>query len=80
MQVDHHPLIKEFPEFKGAIQALKLSDRHFSKLYDEYHDTDNSINRAENGVENLDDASIDDLKKLRLSLKDQLFSVLQNIA
>lgn len=77
MQVEHHPLSVEFPEFKDAIHALKLSNAHFAKLFNEYDDTDKAVNRAENGIDNLGDAELESLKKVRVTLKDQLFQLLQ---
>ncbi|PXX35355.1 YdcH family protein [Undibacterium pigrum] len=80
MQVDHHPLSTEFPEFKQAIHELKADNAHFAKLFAEYDETDKAINRAENGAEHLGDVALEGLKKLRLSLKDQLFHILQSSA
>lgn len=80
MQVEHHPLSVEFPEFKDAIHALKLSNAHFAKLFIEYDDTDKAVNRAENGIDNLGDAALESLKKVRVTLKDQLFQLLQAAA
>ncbi len=77
MQVEHHPLAAEFPEFKEKIHALKMTNAHFSKLFEEYHDADKAINRAENGVEHLADAALENLKKIRITLKDQIFQILQ---
>ncbi|MDO8177570.1 MAG: YdcH family protein [Undibacterium sp.] len=77
MQVEHHSLAAEFPEFKNQIHELKQSDAHFSKLFAEYDDADKAVNRAENGVENLSDAALETLKKVRIVLKDQLFQLLQ---
>lgn len=77
MQVEHHPLIVEFPEFKNQIHALKSSDAHFSKLFDAYGDADKAINRAENGLENLSDAALEDLKKERVMLKDDVYALLK---
>lgn len=80
MQVDHHPLSTEFPEFKQAIHVLKADNAHFAKLFAEYDETDKAINRAENGAEHLGDVALEGLKKMRLSLKDQLFHILQSSA
>ncbi len=77
MQVEHHSLATEFPEFKNEIHELKQSSVHFSKLFSEYEDTDKAINRAENGVEHLADSVLEALKKARIALKDQLFQLLQ---
>jgi len=77
MQVEHHPLAVDFPEFKEQIHLLKSNDTHFAKLFDEYGITDKAINRAENGVEHLGDTALEALKKVRIHLKDQLFQLLQ---
>lgn len=36
MQVEHHDLPHEFPEFKQTIHDLKISSTHFARLLDEY--------------------------------------------
>lgn len=77
MQVEHHPLSTDFPEFKDAIHTLKLNNAHFAKLFDEYGDADKAVNRAENGVDHLGETALENLKKVRISLKDQLFQLLQ---
>ena len=77
MQVEHHPLAVDFPEFKEQIHLLKANDAHFAKLFDEYGNTDKAVTRAENGVEHLSDAALEALKKVRIHLKDQLFQLLQ---
>lgn len=74
---DHHPLIKELPEYKDAIHDLKTSDAHFAKLFNEYHDADKSVLRMEEGIETVADHTLENAKKLRLRLKDELFSILQ---
>jgi uncharacterized protein YdcH (DUF465 family) len=80
MQVEHHPLSIEFPEFKDQIHALKSSDLHFSKLFDAYSEADKAVNRAENGQDNLGDAELEDLKKERVMLKDELYELLKAAA
>ncbi len=80
MHIDHHPLSTEFPEFKDAIHNLKLGDPHFSKLYEEYDASDKAINRAENGLDHLGDIELENLKKVRITLKDQIFSLLKKQA
>ena len=77
MIIDRHSLAKELPEYKEQIHNLKMTDRHFSKLADQYHDLDNGIIRIEEGVENASDDYVESLKKQRLSLKDQLFTMLK---
>ena len=74
---DKHNLIHEFPEYRDAIHELKMSDNHFSRLFDEYHDIDHEIVRIENGAEASSDDYLEDRKKIRLKLKDELFSILR---
>lgn len=77
MIIDRHSLAKELPEYKEQIHQLKMENRHFAKLADEYHDLDNEIIRIEEGVENTTDEYVDGLKKKRLHLKDELFAMLK---
>ena len=73
MSIDRHSLAKELPEFKVKIHELKMNDRHFARLFDDYHDLDHEMIRIEEGVENTSDEYLESLKKQRLHLKDQLY-------
>ena len=75
MSIDRHSLAKELPEFKEKIHELKMNDRHFARLFDDYHDLDHEMIRIEEGVENTSDEYLESLKKQRLHLKDQLYSL-----
>jgi len=76
MIIENHSLANELPEFKEKIHELKMSDRHFQRLFDEYHEIDHEIHRIEQGVENTSDEYLEEQKKKRLSLKDQLYAML----
>ncbi|WP_374595305.1 YdcH family protein [Aquabacterium sp.] len=75
MTVEHHPLIKDFPELRDRIHALK-GQAHFAKLEKEYEDLDKQIVRAETRVENLSDDQVETLKQQRVRLKDELYKLL----
>ena len=75
---EKHELINELPEFKERILKLREADEHFSKLYDEYHALDDEVLRMEEGFETPSDEVLEELKKKRLYLKDQLFDMLQH--
>lgn len=75
--LEHHPLVKEFPEFKDKIHELKTSDSHFRKLFDEYDEIDKEVLRSEELIETHSDDFVEELKKKRLNLKDQLFEMLK---
>ena len=75
---EKHELINELPEFKERILELRAADAHFRKLYDEYHALDDEVLRMEEGIETPSDEVLEELKKKRLYLKDQLFNMLQH--
>lgn len=77
MIIERHSLAKELPEYKQQIHDLKMSDNHFARLFDEYHELDHEVIRIEEGIENTSDEYLEGLKKKRLSLKDQLFAMLR---
>ncbi len=76
MPEHHHDLAREFPEFKTRIHEFKQNDRHFIKLYAEYQEVDKEVFRIEEGIETPSDEYIETLKKRRLKLKDELYSIL----
>lgn len=71
-----HDLHHEFPEFEEKIQELKVSDHHFRKLFDQYHDVNNSIYKIENNVEAATDEVLNDYRMKRVHLKDELYQIL----
>lgn len=73
---EKHDLVHEFPEHREKIHALKVSDQHFARLFDEYHDVEHRVRRAEEGVENFSDEHMEELKKTRLKLKDELYAII----
>lgn len=75
---EHHHLATEFPEHKDRIHELKVSNNaHFMKLYGEYNDIDNEIYRIEEGIENTSDDYLEEKKKKRLALKDELLAIIK---
>jgi hypothetical protein len=73
---DKHDLIHELPEHRERIHELKLSNTHFARLFGEYHDVNHAVRRIETGAEATSDAYLEDLKKQRLQLKDELYGML----
>jgi len=71
-----HELHEEFPELADKIHQLKSESAHFSKLFDEYHEVNRAVHRAETDVEPTDDAHIEEMRKQRLALKDELYTLL----
>jgi uncharacterized protein YdcH (DUF465 family) len=72
----HHDLAHEFPEFRDKIHHMKLDNKHFAKLFDEYHMVNSEVIRLEAENIPVTDETFESLKKLRLSLKDNLYKML----
>lgn len=75
---EKHDLIHEFPEHRETIHNLKISDNHFARLFDEYHEIDHEIHRIETDIETTSDEYLEEKKKQRLHLKDELFKIIKN--
>lgn len=75
---EKHDLIHEFPEYKDKIHALKTGNAHFAKLFEEYHKIEHEVRRIEENIETTSDEYLEEQKKKRLKLKDDLFEMLKN--
>lgn len=75
---EKHDLIHELPEYRDTIHNLKTTNNHFSRLFDEYHELDHEVHRIETGVETTSDEYLEDKKKKRLLLKDELFEMIKS--
>ena len=76
---EKHDLIHELPEMRDQIHELKMNNAHFSRLFDEYHEVDHEVHRIETGAENTSDDYLEERKKVRLNLKDELFKMLKTV-
>jgi len=74
---EKHDLIHELPEYKDRIHELKISNKHFEKIFTKYHDLDHQVRRIEEGIETPSDVFVEELKKERLHLKDELFEMIK---
>ena len=77
MLTEKHDLVHERPEHRDTIHNLKMTDNHFARLFDEYHEVDHEVHRIETGVENTSDDYLEERKKRRLYLKDELYRMIK---
>jgi uncharacterized protein YdcH (DUF465 family) len=77
MLSEKHDLVHEFPEHRDTIHNLKMTNNHFARLFDKYHEVDHEVHRIETGVENTSDDYLEERKKARLQLKDELYRMIQ---
>jgi len=76
--MSHTPnsLHEAFPEFGARISELKVEDRHFGAMADQYDSLNHEVHRIETDLEPASDEVLEDLKKQRLAVKDQIFQAL----
>ena len=78
MQFDHHPFLQDHPELQETIHTLRKTNTHFAKLLREYDGICLEIGRAESNIPGylMSDIELEQLKKERLHIKDQLIAML----
>lgn len=67
-----HELTEEFPAQAQAILALRASSARFARVADHYAEINRAIVRMESNEEPADDFTIENLKKERLKLMDEI--------
>ena len=75
-----HELAEEFPDKIELMHTLKMKDAHFAKLFDEYHEVNRAVHRAETRVDTIDELAEEDLRKQRMLLKDEIWSMISAAA
>ncbi|KJG12449.1 hypothetical protein UB37_12760 [Photobacterium iliopiscarium] len=68
-----------FPEYRSLISALKGHDVHFDRLFKKHNELDDKIN-VMTAASGFDETLIEQLKKEKLLLKDEIFAYLQQKA
>lgn len=74
--MEKHDLHHEFPEFDQRIHDLKISNNHFRRFFDEYHEVNDLIHRFETGAEHVSDEVMNQHRQKRVHLKDSLYKML----
>jgi len=75
-----HELAEEFPDKVQQIHDLKVSNAHFAKLADEYHEVNRAIHRVETRVEPTSEEVEHEMRRKRLQLKDEIAAMLEKAA
>lgn len=66
-----------FPEHRELITSLKNNDHHFTRVFDQHNALDQKIKNLEDGLEIATHAEIEVLKREKLQLKDELYTILK---
>ena len=72
-----HELASDFPEHAARISDLHDRDAHFARLIERYHGLNRAVHRAETDVEPVSDMFMQDLRKQRMALKDEIYGLLK---
>jgi hypothetical protein len=74
---DHH-LLNEFPQYADRIETLWQHDPQFAQHADHYQTLNKQIHGLEMTGVPVSDHYFEDLKKRRVQLKDQIYSLLND--
>lgn len=79
MQFDVNPFLSGHPELQDLIKKLKSENKHFANLLEKYDNIAREIGKADSNVPgfNVEDLALDQMKKERLSIKDELMTMLK---
>lgn len=69
-----------FPEYRDLISKLKHADTHFTHLFEKHNELDQKIKNMETHIEHGTHQEIENLKKEKLRLKDDLYNYLRQVS
>lgn len=76
MDLLKHDIVSEFPLLKERIHTLKTTHHHFARLFNNYDEVNHTIAKVETGGAVMADEALENLKKQRLKLKDEIVQML----
>ncbi len=78
--MSHTPneIAEEFPDDQETIHRLKTTNKHFSNIFDQYHEINRKVHRIETEIEPTSDLALEGFKKKRLALKDEISLMISN--
>ncbi|NCP39790.1 MAG: DUF465 domain-containing protein [Rhodoferax sp.] len=69
-----------FPEYRALITELKSTDAHFVSLYQQHNALDQRVKRMVSRTDPSTPEEIEKLKKEKLRLKDEIYTILKKAA
>jgi uncharacterized protein YdcH (DUF465 family) len=76
MELLNHDLAHEFPQLIGKMRSLKLSSSRFLHLFNDYDAVNHAITKIEQDGGAIGDVEMEDMKKKRLKIKDDIYQML----
>ena len=72
-----HELAEDFAQDVDLLRHLKRTDPHVAKMAQRYHVVNRDIHRAETNVQPVGDLDLIEMRKERMTLKDQIARILR---
>lgn len=63
-------------EHRDVISKLKVDNAHFAKIFERHNELDRKITDVEEGREHMEHFELETLKKEKLKLKDEAYSMI----
>lgn len=63
-------------EYRDIISVLKVDNAHFAKIFEKHNDLDQKITDIDEGREHASDLELDTMKKEKLKLKDDAYTMI----
>ncbi|RUM66397.1 MAG: hypothetical protein DSZ05_04485 [Sulfurospirillum sp.] len=63
-------------EYRDIISKLKTENAHFAKIFEKHNELDDKIKEVEEGREHMDTLALEKLKKEKLKLKDEAYTMI----
>jgi uncharacterized protein YdcH (DUF465 family) len=63
-------------EYRDIISKLKTENAHFAKIFEKHNELDDKIKAVEEGREHMDTLELEKLKKEKLKLKDEAYTMI----
>lgn len=73
-----HDILHEFPNLEETIRNLHHNDPNFASLMDQHDSLDSEIRDLEELNQPIDDFQMEEMKKTRALLKDQIYQYLRD--
>ena len=68
-----------FHEHRDIVTKLKEQNAHFKKVFNKHNDLHDSVEKAElGGVDHINPAEIEKMKKEKLKLKDEAYAMIMD--
>ena len=63
-------------EYREIISKIKVENAHFAKIFEKHNELDQKITDVVEGREHLSDLELETMKKEKLRLKDEAYSMI----